>query len=234
MQLPKLRKTVSLKDYAAFAPLHRAVEELRAEAVLLTPRLRGRKVWMVNSAAQGGGVAEMLPMQVLLLRALGVNAHWAVMTTSRGEFFKLTKRLHNLIHGKGDPALTPADKHLYDEVSNATARELRAQVGKEDILIVHDPQPLGAGALLRQALKVRMVWLCHIGLDQHTWATRAAWAFLKPYAEACDQAVFSAPEYIPDFLSGRSSIIHPALDPLSHKNRSLSPTNWWGYCAMPD
>jgi hypothetical protein len=97
MQLPKLRKTVPLDDYAAFAELHRAVEELRAEAAMLAPRLRGRKVWMINSAAQGGGGAEMLPMQVLLLRALGVNTHWAVITTSRGECFKLTmaSRRHN-------------------------------------------------------------------------------------------------------------------------------------------
>jgi trehalose synthase len=223
MQLPRVRKTISLDDYAGFAPLHRAVEELRAEAAMLSPRLRGRKVWMVNSAAQGGGVAEMLPMQVLLLRELGVNAHWAVMTPKPEAFFKLTKRLHNLIHGDGDPRLDAADKRLYEEVSRATAKELRAHVAKEDILIVHDPQPLGAGALLKQALKLRMVWRCHIGLDQHTRATRAAWSFLKPYAEACDRAVFSASEYIPDFLSGRSSIIHPALDPLSHKNRALTP-----------
>ena len=30
-------------------------------------------VWMVNSTAQGGGVAEMLPKVVTLLRASGVN-----------------------------------------------------------------------------------------------------------------------------------------------------------------
>jgi len=35
--------------------------------------------------------------------------------------------------------------------------------------------------------------------------------------------VFSVPEYIPDYLAGRSSIIHPALDPFSYKNRELSP-----------
>jgi trehalose synthase len=223
MQLIKLRRTISLDDYAGYAPLHRAVEELRAEAAMLAPRLRGRKVLVVNSAAHGGGVAEMLPMQVLLLRELGVNAHWAVMTTNREEFFKLTKRLHNLIHGAGDPRLGAEDRRLYEEVSKATAKELRAELAKEDILVVHDPQPLAAGAALKQDLKVRLIWRCHIGLDQHTRATRAAWSFLKPYAEACDQAVFSASEYIPDFLSGRSSIIHPGLDPLSHKNRTLSP-----------
>ena len=32
----------------------------------------------------------------------------------------------------------------------------------------------------------------------------------------------SAAEYIPPYLAGKSSVIHPAIDPLSHKNRELS------------
>jgi trehalose synthase len=77
--------------------------------------------------------------------------------------------------------------------------------------------------LLKRELGLRAIWRCHIGLDEHNAATRAAWAFLQPYAEQCDQAVFSAPEYIPHYLAGRATIIHPALDPLSHKNRELHP-----------
>ena len=30
-------------------------------------------------------------------------------------------------------------------------------------------------------------------------------------------------DYIPDYLAGHVSIIPPAVDPLSHKNRELSP-----------
>jgi trehalose synthase len=223
MNLVQLRKTILLDDYASFAHLTRAVQELRAEAKMLAPRLKGRSVLMVNSAAQGGGVAEMLPMQVLLLRELGVDTHWAVIGSNKPEFFKLTKRLHNLIHGEGDPELNPADRALYDEVNRNNAEQLRAHLKPGDILIIHDPQPLGAGALLKRELDLRAIWRCHIGLDEHNTATRAAWGFLKPYGEVFDHAVFSAPEYIPDYLAGRVSIIHPAIDPLSHKNRELHP-----------
>ena len=223
MELITLRKTVGLDDYASFAHLTRAVQELRAEASMLVPRLKGRSVLMVNSTAQGGGVAEMLPMLVLLLRELGVDTNWAVINSDKPEFFRLTKRLHNLIHGEGDPNLGAAEKSVYDEVSRANADQLRAHLKPGDILVIHDPQPLGAGALLKKELGLRAVWRCHIGLDEHTAATRAAWGFVKPYAEVFDRAVFSAPEYIPDFLAGRSCVIHPALDPLSHKNRSLHP-----------
>lgn len=223
MNLIELRKTISLDDYASFAHLTRAVQELRAEAAMLVPRLKGRAVLMVNSTAQGGGVAEMLPMQILLLRELGVEANWAVISSDKPEFFKLTKRLHNLIHGEGDPQVGAADKALYDDVSRANAERLRPHLKPEDILIIHDPQPLGAGALLRKDMRLRTIWRCHIGLDEHNAATRAAWDFLKPYAAAYDHAVFSAPEYIPDYLAGRATIIHPALDPLGHKNRELHP-----------
>ena len=47
---------------------------------------------------------------------------------------------------------------------------------------------------------------------------------MRPHAERCDHAVFSAPEYIPDFLAGKAGVITPAIDPLSCKNRELTPT----------
>src|SRR5688572_8148667 len=57
-----------LAAYAAVAHLAPSVAELRSRAAALVPALRGRTVWMVNSSAQGGGVAEMLPQVVTLLR----------------------------------------------------------------------------------------------------------------------------------------------------------------------
>lgn len=228
MEIVKLRRTIGLDDYAGFAHLNRAVQELRAEAATLVPRLKGRTVWMVNSTAQGGGVAELLPRQVLFLRELGVNAQWAVIASNNDRFFTLTKRIHNLIHGEGKPILTSEDRQLYGETSEINAASLRGRLRPNDILVVHDPQPLGAGAILKKETGITMIWRCHIGLDTHTAATRAAWDFLKEYAEACDQSVFSAPEYIPSYLAGRAVVIHPALDPLSHKNRSLHPTKLVG------
>jgi trehalose synthase len=212
----------SLTDYAEVANLAHAVKELRAEAERLIPGLKDRTVWMINSTALGGGVAEMLPPMVFLLRELGVRVEWAVMETDRAEFFPLTKRLHNLVHGEGDPELRSVDRSLYDAVSRENAESLRPLLRPEDILVVHDPQPLGMGALLSADLGLRAIWRCHIGLDEQTPATRAAWNFLEPYATAYDHSIFTASEYIPPFLAGRASIIQPGVDPLSHKNRDLS------------
>lgn len=223
VEFVKLKPTITLDDYASIAYLSGAVHDLRSTAESLLSKFRCRSVFMLNSTAQGGGVAEMLPRITMMLNELGVITQWAVMKVERPEFFKLTKHLHNLIHGQGDPTLDMNDRKLYEEVSRDVANSLRTHLKAGDVLVAHDPQPLGAAAMLKKDLGIHVIWRCHIGLDFVTPATRSAWQFLKPYAEACDHSVFSAPEYIPDYLAGRATVIHPGIDPLSHKNRNLTP-----------
>jgi trehalose synthase len=221
LRLVTVEERAKLDDYAALAHLASAVRELEAEAERVVPRLAGRTVWMVNSTAQGGGVAEMLPPLVVLLRELGVRVEWAVIGADAPAFFTLTKHLHNLIHGEGEPELGPAERELYERVNRANADELRRLVRPGDILVVHDPQPLPIAAMLRVSVPVFAVWRCHIGLDAENAATRAAWEFVAPYLDAYDRTVFSAPEYIPHKLAGRATVIYPGIDPLAAKNQEL-------------
>lgn len=213
-----------LDDYAAVASLASAVEELAAEGRRVAPRLEGRTVWMVNSTAKGGGVAEMLPTVVSLLRDLGIAAEWAVIGSDEPGFFRLTKRLHNLIHGRIDRKpgkLGRAERQLYEAVNRENAEAFRAWIRPGDILVVHDPQPMALASMLESEVELQAVWRCHIGLDEVSPASRAAWDFLAPYADAYDHVIFSAPEYVPEFLAERAALIFPAIDPLAAKNREL-------------
>jgi trehalose synthase len=214
---------VSLDDYAADAHHTAAVAGLRAEAAALAPALAGRTVWMISSTERGGGVAEMLPKDLSALRELGIATEWVVIESEHPEFFPLTKRIHNLMHGAGDPHLSARDREVYEAVSRSNADSLRPLLRPHDVLVVHDPQPLGVGAILKTELDITAIWRCHIGLDADVPQTHAAWSFLQPFAQSYDCAVFSAPEYIPGFLASRSEVIPPAIDPLSHKNRELHP-----------
>ncbi len=211
-----------LEDYAGLAYLAPAVHDLNLQARMLIPKLAGRRVFMVNSTAQGGGVAEMMPRLVGILKDLGVRAEWLVMGSEDPAFFALTKRIHNMIHDVGRPGFSAAEQRTYAAASRKAAAALVKRVGPEDILVVHDPQPMGAGAEVKRRTGVRAVWRCHIGLDRRTPVTDAAWGFLEEQARVYDHAVFSAAEYIPPNWVGRASVIHPAIDPLSHKNRDLS------------
>ena len=210
-----------LDDYAAIAHLAPAVERLRTAAAQVVARMQGRTLWMINSTAKGGGVAEMLPALVRLLRDLGIRAEWAVIETSRPEFFLLTKRIHNLMHGSGELHFNGADRALYEAVNRANADAIAPCLKPGDIVVVHDPQPMPLAAMLRERVDVTAVWRCHIGLDEQNEQTRAAWEFLEPYAAAYAHTVFSAPEYVPPFLADRATIIYPGIDPLASKNRDM-------------
>src|SRR5919201_6525485 len=64
--------------------------------------LSGRVVWNINSTSHGGGVAEMLRSLIAYARGAGLDARWLVIPGSP-EFFRITKRLHNRLHGyEGD------------------------------------------------------------------------------------------------------------------------------------
>jgi trehalose synthase len=213
---------LKLDDYAAHAHLRADVAALRAAAQPAAAQLQGRTVWMVNSTAQGGGVAELLPAQISMLCQLGIDARWAVLEPQEPGFFEFTKRLHNLIHAAPAAAPTATNRSLYEAVNRREADALAALLRPADILIVHDPQPLALGAYLKREHGLYAIWRCHIGVDETTAATRAAWSFLQPYADAYDVAVFSLADYIPDYLRGKALVIHPSIDPLGHKNRDLS------------
>lgn len=212
----------TLDDFASVAHLAGSVHELRAEAESIVPRLAGRTVWMVNSTAQGGGVAEMLPPLVSVLRDLGIRTEWVVIGSDEPAFFVLTKHIHNLIHGVGEPVLGEAERALFERVNRANADALRQRVRPGDVVVVHDPQPMPLAGMLRDVGSLVAVWRCHIGLDEENAATRAAWEFLAPYVPAYDRAVFSAPEYIPRAFGTRATVIYPGIDPLSPKNRELT------------
>jgi trehalose synthase len=212
-----------LQAYRERVRLAAAVRDLEREAARRRPMLDGRTIWMLSATASGGGVAEMLRPIVALLRELGVRLEWLVMQPRQAGFFPLTKRLHNLVHGIGDPRLGPDDRALYDKVSDEGAAELATLMGRRDVVIVHDPQPLGIGARIKRLLGSTAIWRCHIGLDVETPQTRAAWEFLRPDAMSYDYSIFTVPEYVPLFLVTRSASIPPGIDPLSAKNCDLLP-----------
>ncbi len=220
-KVTNIKEGVKLRDYATYATLLPLVNEFENEAALVTPDLEKVCIWMINSTAQGGGVAEMLPRMLSIMRQIGLNVEWLVMESDETAFFEFTKKVHNLIHGQGDPSVSEQEKKIFHHVSEVNKASLLAQVKDKDIVILHDPQPIGLARILKENRDVKVIWRCHIGLDVSNEQTEAAWTFLQSYFQYIDHFVFSAPEYIPKGLTGNVSIIYPGIDPLSHKNREL-------------
>jgi trehalose synthase len=205
MQIPA---RIPLDDYSSVIGAGE-VAELRTLAKPLT----GRSVVMINSTAVGGGVAEILNRLVPLAEELGINIRWEVMTGGE-DFFEVTKAFHNALHGA---PYHPQPRHfeIFRAYNEKNARRLPLDA---EFMVIHDPQPAGLISY-RERNANHWLWRCHIDLSH---PHPAVWNFLEGYVPRYDAAIFSSPEFakqlpIPQYL------FHPAIDPLSEKNRDLPP-----------
>ena len=184
--------------------------------------LDGVTVWNVNSTAAGGGVAEILQVLVGYSRDAGVDARWVVLP-GNPDFYAVTKRLHNRMHGfpgdDGELGLKEVD--LYESMTDAFASQLLRRIRPGDVALLHDPQTAGLVRPLAAA-GVVTIWRCHIGSDVVNAYTEEAWSFLRPHMEASAALVFSRKEYVPEWApAGRVYVIAPSIDPFSPKNEAM-------------
>ncbi len=211
----RLRSVLDPKALAAFEHTLTRGREL----------LHSRTFWNVNSTAKGGGVAEMLRSLIGYTRGAGSDARWVVIGGDR-EFFAITKRLHNLLHGHdGDGGPLGEDERIVYERSCAANAELLAErLRAKDVVLLHDPQTAGMIPRLIDA-GVPVIWRAHIGIDPPNDLTRAAWRFLMPYVERADAYVFTNRAYLWEELDpAKLTVIPPSIDPFSTKNHAMAFT----------
>ena len=186
--------------------------------------LDGRAVWHVNSTARGGGVAEMLQALLPYARGAGVDTDWVVIE-GNPDFFGVTKRIHNRLHGaEGDGGpLGDAEHRVYEEALKPNADELVDMIRDGDVVVLHDPQTAGLVEPVKAA-GARVIWRCHVGLDTPNEHAREAWRFLKPYVRDADAYVFSREAFVwEDLDRERGAIIAPTIDAFAPKNQELEP-----------
>jgi trehalose synthase len=202
----------TLDDYATVVDPER-IRRIRSVA----SDLDDVRVLHVNSTAVGGGVAELLSSLVPLFTDVGLETDWYVMDADE-RFFEATKSLHNGLQGR-EGTLTEAMRATYRSTVERNARSIPDDY---DVVVLHDPQPLGMIEHLADRLPdARFVWRCHLDL---TAPTPSYLEFVGSYVRQVDHVVFSREAY------GRSigacvpasTVIHPSIDPLAEKNRSLS------------
>jgi trehalose synthase len=201
----------------AFAQVERAAERARRE-------LSGRAIWHVSSTVRGGGVAEILHSLLPYVRGAGIDTRWVVLREA-AEFFTVTKRLHNQLHGDpGDGGeLGEEQRRVYERTLASSGGQLARLLQEGDVIYLHDPQTAGLVPTMKKA-GLRVVWRCHIGVDDPNDLVRGCWDFLRPYVELADAYVFSRSEYVWDRLDrDRVWLMPPSIDPFSPKNQDLEP-----------
>ncbi|MEW6101386.1 MAG: glycosyltransferase [Candidatus Omnitrophota bacterium] len=186
-------------------------ESVISDLRLLADKLKGKVIQHINSTAVGGGVAEILSRMVPLLQELGVDTRWDLIKGGE-QFFAVTKKFHNALHGRPEE-ISERDFEIFSETSQNNIEEVKTY---GDIVFIHDPQPI---ALIKNRSANKWLWRCHIDVSN---PNQRVWEFLKKFIVEYDAAVFSAPSFSRP-LPIRQFLISPSIDPLSEKNRQLSP-----------
>ena len=181
------------------------------EIYLKAKRLQGKHLVAISSTNQGGGVAEMLNSIIVLFNELGIKFGWRIIHGSP-DFFNITKKIHNGLQGE-KVRLSRREQEFYIKTNRRFSEFTHLD---HDLVVVHDPQPLALINFCQQ----RQPWLLRLHLDL-TKPSAAVWNFLKPTINKYDQVVVSDARFCKK-LNTPQTIIYPAIDPCSPKNKNLS------------
>ncbi len=178
---------------------------------ILGGKLKGRSILNINSTKAGGGVAELLHRIMPIMAGMGMKGRWEVIEGD-SHFFDITKKIHNALQGNPEKFTKEMwDYHYEINRQNAGNLDLDAE-----FVFIHDPQPV---SLIRFKKNGHWIWRCHIDMSapQPDVAAR-----IMDYASQYEASIFSVAKFamllpIPEF------IVLPSIDPLSDKNRELTP-----------
>lgn len=173
--------------------------------------LKNIKIVEINSTPEGG-VAELLHSQIPMMRRLGLDASWYVLPENK-QFFDTTKELHNCLQGQcsinHNLNLQFYDDYLEDAVKD---------IPPADLYILHDPQTLG---LAKHIKNTPLIWRCHIDT---TDAHEPSYQWMSNHFKYFSEIIFSLESFVHKDLDSKINIVQPAIDPLSDKNITLSPS----------
>ena len=178
----------------------------------LSERVQGRRLLFLSGGRFGGGSAEILRPLVPLMTDLGTEATWEITGGDPG-FYGTTEALSAALEGAERVLPDEALDH-YVEMNRINAKKLRLDA---DLVLVHDVAP--ATLVSERTDAGRWVWRCHLDCSS---PQRRAWSFFRGFVNQYDAAVFSLPKFAPR-LNIPSYMIHASIDPLSEKNRDLTP-----------
>jgi trehalose synthase len=177
--------------------------------------LRGKKVVHINATAKGGGVAELLHSVIPYMKALGIRASWYAIDSKKAgsSFFDFTNRLHNSLQGS-IRKFSREEWQMYEKVNREIAKDIDAM--GYDILVVHDPQPLGALSFCGNHM-VGSRAVCVIHIDTTT-PDPLVWKKIFGFIHTYDSVIFSNEHFVNgDIAKEKVRIFAPAIDPLAYK-----------------
>ena len=202
--------------------------DMADELTSVAAELRGLRVAHLNATAIGGGVAEILQSMVPLFNSLGIATERIVIDPTDPEFFRVTKKIHNLLQG-AEGSLSERELDVYYGNLQQVAGAMRRDALSADVWFMHDPQLLPLAGMLRLGRicdSVAWLWICHIDLTQ---PNQSALDSLLPLLQDYHHLIFSLQQYVPvhQVADKPVYIAPPAIDPLAEKNNPVGEQEAW-------
>jgi trehalose synthase len=202
--------------------------DMADELTSVAAELRGLRVAHLNATAIGGGVAEILQSMVPLFNSLGIATERIVIDPADPEFFRVTKKIHNLLQG-AEGSLSERELDVYYGNLQQVAGAMRRDALSADVWFMHDPQLLPLAGMLRLGRicdSVAWLWICHIDLTQ---PNQSALDSLLPLLQDYHHLIFSLQQYVPvhQVADKPVYIAPPAIDPLAEKNNPVGEQEAW-------
>ena len=178
----------------------------------LAERVRGRSLLHLSGGRFGAGAPEALQTLVPLLNDVGVDAAWEI-TGGDPLFYATSSALHAALEG-GERVLDDEALGHWVEMNRINAKKLKLE---GDVVVVHDVEP--ASLVGSRPEGGRWLWECHFDCST---SQRRAWSVFRTFVDQYDGAIFALPRF-GRRLGNPQYVIQPSIDPLSDKNRVLSP-----------
>src|SRR5438105_2290588 len=178
----------------------------------LAEQVKGRRFLHVTGGRLGGGATETLRAAVPILSELAVDTRWEV-TGGDNTYYTTARSLQAALEG-AERVLSEEGLARWVDMNGLNAKKLDLDA---DLTLVHDSQP--ASLVSSRTSGGRWVWRCHFDCSS---AQAGPWTFFRRFADLYDAAVFALPGF-----EGRLGIpmyiVPPSIDPLSERNRDLTP-----------
>ena len=168
----------------------------------------------------------MLRSLIGYARGAGLDARWVVIGGD-ADFFRITKRLHNRLHGAGDGGgLGERERAVYEARCTAEAELLASRLPSRDVVLLHDPQTAGMIPRLRRSRRPGDLARAHRARPAQRPRARCL-ALPDPVrASARTRYVFSRATYAWEGLDpDKVTVIAPSIDAFSPKNQAMSFTS---------
>jgi len=208
-----MRRSARLDRYKRFVG-----EDLLSEIYHIAESLAGLHILHVNTTAQGGGVAVLLPALIPPMDELGIRHTWKVIPLDDASN-QFTAHVVDLLQGIEHGDISEEDKRVFLDKLRVTPVLRRAEENQADIYFIHDFQLAPLAKIfpwMRPA-----IWMCHVDTASPDPNGKA---YIEQFLDVYSVYVFNTSlSVFKDLPPQKTYVITPTIDPFSEKNRFLTP-----------